>query len=165
MAMSLVGYQEKFTPHRLLKGCNLQVSLLIKLVLRHNVFSWLMAGFFSGPDQKGKQLKLSEALLQSIRLHCTKLKHLALVNCRLDYFTRPFRNLPRTLVRLRLKNVKFDNLPFLRTLSSSPLMGLGKVLTVLKEVVITQDCDWFIKPDEAALKSTLKQVELERVWI
>ena len=111
---------------------NKTIFCILILKKKKNVYP-----FFLGCEQKGKQLPLTEALLRSIRLHCTHLQHLALVNCRLDYHSLPLRNLPQSLVRLSLKNVQFNNLPAVRTLLNSPFVSVAKSLTNLK-VILTQ---------------------------
>ena len=78
--------------------------------------------------------------------------------------SRPFRNLPRSLINLKFKNLQLDNLPCVRTLVNSPLMGVAKLLTQLNQVVITDDCDWFKIKEEAAIRKTMKHVQFERIW-
>jgi hypothetical protein len=115
-----------------------------------------------GCQGKGKSLPVSEALLRSVRLHCTGLRYLTLVNVRLDYYSLPMRNLPQSLTHLTLKNVQFDNLPCIRTMVNSPFMSANKSLTNLRRIFVHQNCDWFRKEDVALIRKLMPLVTLEQ---
>ena len=115
-----------------------------------------------GCQQKGKSLPVTEALLRSVRLHCTGLRDLTLVNVRLDYYSLPMRNLPQSLTHLTLKNVQFDNLPCIRTMMNSPFMSATKSLRNLRRIFVTRDCDWLRKEDVTLIRKLMPHVTLEQ---
>ena len=112
-----------------------------------------------GCEKKGNLLLVSETLLRSICLHCNKLQQLTLINCRLDYNSHPFRNLPQSLTKLSVKNIHMENLPFIRTLLNSPFKGMSKTLVNLKKVSVVNS-NWFQKEDMAMIRKSLPQVVL-----
>jgi hypothetical protein len=87
-----------------------------------------------GGKNRRKLLQVPESLLHSVQTRCTCLLELELENCTLDYHEGPFRNFPRSLEKIVLKNVTWTNLPFIKTLQSSPFFRLKKRLPSLQEV-------------------------------
>jgi hypothetical protein len=112
-----------------------------------------------GCEKKVNVLAVSEALLRSICLNCNKLQKLALINCKLDYNSHPFKNLPQSLITLSLENTQFENLPFIRTLLNSPFKGMSKTLTSLKKVSVINS-NWLRKEDMVMIRKTMPHVEL-----
>ena len=84
-----------------------------------------------------KKFPVRESFLHSVQNRCSKLKELEFMNCTLDYNETPFRKLPKSLEIFRLKKIVWTNLPFIKTLQSSPFFKLKKRLPFLKTVRMT----------------------------
>ena len=78
---------------------------------------------------------LSESLISSIRLRCTKLESFSIAFCNIDTQVIRFSLFPKTISHLELDNVTLTNLPVTRTANrSSPFFSIKKALPKLKKL-------------------------------